>query len=132
MTETNGLSRRDELERLMAELRLLRADADEPGFVEWRASADSTMSKMFGPRHRLTLALRNVSFASDFGQARARALALLTSAASLADTMPDPALATGQPPEITQQPEPKRERVLRRLGRKRDTYEAPSDILEQP
>ena len=40
-------------------------------------------------RHRLTLAFRNVTFAPDFAQGRARALALLKSASSLATASPE-------------------------------------------
>ncbi len=72
----------------MAELRILRSDESEPAFKNWRARADAAMSDLFGPKHRVTLAFRDVTFASDFRQGRSRALSLLKSACSLAEAPP--------------------------------------------
>ena len=75
MPGASGLSKREVLEQLTAELRRLTPDAREPEFTDWRASVNATLSDLFGPRHRLTLALRDVTFTPDFGRGRARALA---------------------------------------------------------
>lgn len=83
MPGASGLSKREVLEPLAAELRRLRPDADAPEFFDWRARTNEAMRKLFGPRHRLTVSFRDVTFTPDFAQGRARALALLRTAGAL-------------------------------------------------
>ncbi|MBN1322041.1 MAG: hypothetical protein JXA87_14515 [Thermoleophilia bacterium] len=83
MTEASGQSKREMLERLIAELQRLRPDAHESELKDWRARANEAMSDLFGPRHRSTLDLRAVTF-TDFAQGRARAVALLRAAGGIA------------------------------------------------
>lgn len=109
MPGASGQSKREVLERLMAELQRLTPDAREPEVKNWRACVNATMSDLFGPRHRLTVNLREVTFAPDFGRGRARALALLRAASSLATAPPKskapparPATTAGPPgPDAT-------------------------------
>lgn len=90
MPGASGLSKREVLEPLVAELRRLRPDADAPEYFDWRARTNEAMCKLFGRRHRLTVSLRDVTFTPDFAQGRARALALLRTAAGLDTTSQAP------------------------------------------
>jgi len=161
MPEANDQTKRETLERLTAELHRLRTDAGAPQFEEWRSTANAFMAEVFGPRHRLTQDLRNVSFASDFGQGRARALAiLLRAASSIATTTSDVGVvneaAAGRPAAVFAEPastaadepavaaEPaaetarqKREGVFRRVVRKRGASsemapDIPSEAFDTP
>jgi len=97
MPGASGLSKREELEQLMAELRRLSPDARGPEFKKWRARANATMSDLFGPGHKLTMAFRDVTFTPDFGQGRARALALLSSASGFATASSESKAAPARP-----------------------------------
>jgi hypothetical protein len=107
MPGTSEQPTREVFEQLMAELRALRSGAGEPDLKNWKARADAAFADAFGPRHRLTLALHDLTFAHDAGQGRARALALLSSAGSLADQMAKSRNAPARPAAIpTTAPEP--------------------------
>ncbi len=103
MPGKSAQSDREVLERLTAELQSLRPDAHELELKNWRARVNATMADLFGPRNRLTLDLRNVTFAPDFGQGRSRALALLRAASSRAaappKSKPEPAAVEPSVPE---------------------------------
>ena len=107
MSETSDPSNLEMLERLTAELRCLRPDVREPEFKNWRADMAAFMAELFGPGHRMTVALRDVNFSPRFEQGRTRAMALLRAANSLvAEALPQAAAAAAAapPPDLATQP----------------------------
>jgi hypothetical protein len=104
MSGTSDPSNHEMLDRLTAELRCLRPDVREPEFKNWRAEVSAAMSELFGPGHRMTVALRDVNFSPRFEQGRTRAMALLRAASSLVTSAPSesPAAAAPEPaPELS-------------------------------
>ena len=99
MSGTSDPSNHEMLDRLTAELRCLRPDVREQEFKTWRAEVSAAMSELFGPGHRMTVALRDVNFSPRFEQGRTRAMALLRAASSLVASAPSetPAAAAPEP-----------------------------------
>jgi hypothetical protein len=124
MSGTSDPSNREMLERLTAELRCLRPDVREPEFKNWRADVTAAMAELFGPGHRMTVALRDVNFSPRFEQGRTRAMALLRAASSLVmEALPEAPAAAAPPTPVTASPAPASE----------DTVAAPtSDASPEP